>query len=106
MRIKEAVQENCGECGRFKREISPEQYGCDECKTPIAPFGNDEQLDVTVFYKSDSAEHFYFCSWKCVFEFTRHIATDYFFKLPYVSHDNAMPGRRAKDFFAAIKNVS
>lgn len=108
MLIKEAVRQNCDKCGRYEKEISPEQHGCDQCKEPIVPYGNDERLDVTVFYDNDSTsntDRFYFCSWKCVFEFVKKIKTDHFFTLPYVTADNKIKGRRAADFFAAIKNV-
>ena len=104
MLIKEAVREDCKECGRFKREISPERHGCDECRKPIVPYGNDdERLDVTVFHNEEASEHFYFCSWRCVFTFVRSVKTDYFFTLPYVCINNKIIGRRAKDFLKALK---
>lgn len=70
MKLKDAVYASCGECGRNKREISPEQFGCDQCQKPIEPFGNDERLDVILFHKDSMAtENFHFCSWACVFKF-------------------------------------
>lgn len=107
MLIKEAVHENCKECGRFKREISPEQHGCDECRSPIVPCGNDERLEVVVFHNDsrESTEQFYFCSWACVFRFVKRIKTDNFFTLPYVVADHKIKGRRAQDFQALIKRL-
>jgi len=107
MIIKEAVNENCTECGRFKKEVSPELHGCDQCSKTIKPYGNDdERLDVTVHDHTSSAKHFYFCSWSCVFKFARKVKTDYFFTLPYVSFDNRIVGRRAKDFLKEIKKIA
>ena len=105
MLLKKAVREDCDKCGRFVREVSPEQHGCDQCKKPIVPFGNDERLDIRMFKQAGGTETFYFCSWRCVFTFARKIHTDYFFTLPYVSMDNVMPGRRVKDFQAEIKKI-
>lgn len=103
MLIKEAVNETCSECGRHKREVSPEQHGCDKCLKPVTPYGNDERLEVSVFYADNEAtKHFYFCSWDCVFAFVKTIKTDHFFTLPYVCADNKIVGRRAKDFLKAI----
>ena len=106
MLIKEAVRQNCSKCGRYEKEISPEQHGCDRCKKPIEPYGNDERLDVRIFSNSDSTKIFYFCSWECVFKFLKkRPKCDHFLTLPYVCFDNKIKGRRAKDFFAAIKGV-
>jgi hypothetical protein len=105
MLLKAEVQETCGECGRYKRTVSPEQHGCDQCKKPIVPYGNDERLDVTVFYLNDRTEHFYFCSWHCVFVFVKKIKTNHFFTLPYVCYDNKIVGRRASDFFKEVRKI-
>jgi hypothetical protein len=109
MKIKEAVVERCNECGGFKKEISPEQYGCDFCRKPIEPFGNDERLEVSVFCNrgDTTTKNYYFCSWRCVFGFlqSKKARTDYFTTLPYVSFDNKIVGRRAMDFFALIKKL-
>lgn len=105
MLIKEAVIEECNKCGRYVRELEPEQHGCDQCKKPIEPYGNDERLDVSVFHNDNktSTERFYFCSWACVFRFVRNLKPDYFFTLPYVCADNKIKGRRAKDFFRIVR---
>lgn len=107
MLIKAHEVENCGSCGRFVKEISPEQHGCDRCKKPIVPYGNDERLDVRVYHKGDNGrtDTYYFCSWKCVFGFVRKFKCDYFFTLPYVSFDNTIKGRRAKDFFSVVSAI-
>ena len=107
MLIKAAVHENCGECGRIKKEVSPEEYGCDKCRKPIVPYGNDERLDITVFHNDQelATDHFYFCSWRCVFSFAKKIKTDHFFTLPYVSCDNKIEGRRAQDFMWQIRSL-
>lgn len=107
MLIKEQKVENCECCGRFVKEISPEQHGCDQCEKPIVPYGNDERLDVRVFSnkRDSSSKAYFFCSWKCVFKFVKKVKTDYFFTLPYIIFDNKVKGRRVKDFFAAIKAI-
>jgi hypothetical protein len=106
MLIKEAVREDCPTCGRFVKEVSPEQHGCDECRKPIVPYGNDERLDIAVFRNNAETKHYFFCSWKCVFKFAKKIKTDHFFTLPYVSFDNTLVGRRAKDFMREIAKVT
>ena len=106
MIIKEEIRENCDKCGRFVRQVSPEQHGCDQCKKPIQPYGNnDERLEVTVFTHADGSntKHYLFCSWRCVFAFLEKVRTDYFISLPYVSFDNKIVGRRARDFKRLIR---
>ena len=105
MLIKEAVRQDCPKCGRFEKEISPEEHGCDQCRKLIVAYGNDERLDVSIFHYHSSTEHFYFCSWKCVFKFVRKVNTNQFFRLPYVCADNKIVGRRAKDFMAEIRKM-
>lgn len=105
MLLKESVREDCTKCGHYIREISPEQHGCDKCKKPIVPFGNDERLDVAVFHSGDSTKHFYFCSWECVFKFVKTVKSDHFFTLPYVSINNKIPGRRASDFWKIVRKL-
>ena len=106
MILKEAVHQNCSKCGRLEKEINPEQLGCDFCTTPIVPYGNDERLDVTVFHEEGKEpQYFYFCSWHCVFRFTKTIKTTYFFTLPYVSMGNKIVGRRGKDYFKEISKI-
>ena len=109
MKIKDYVTENCPTCNSFIREISPEEWGCDQCRKPIVPCGNDERLDVKLFYKKDGetcSDDYYFCSWACVFNFVLKKRTNYFITLPYVSFDHKIKGRRAKDFFDIIKKLA
>jgi hypothetical protein len=103
MIIKKAVDQTCSKCGCYEKQISPEQHGCDQCKKPIVPFGNDERLDVGVFYLHKATKHFYFCSWRCVFNFVMRLKTDHFFTLPYVVFDHKIKGRRAVDFFREVR---
>jgi hypothetical protein len=105
MIIKKAVYEDVPTT--MRREVCPEQHGCDQCKKPIVPYGNDERLDIKVFHHDDDTgvKDFFFCSWHCVFKFCRKIKTDYFFTLPYVCFDNKLPGRRAKDFLAVARKL-
>lgn len=109
MLIKAAVDQNCSKCGRFEKNVEPEQYGCDQCRKPIVPYGNDERLDVTVFPPNNQdhrgIEHFYFCSWKCVFQFVKKIKNTRFFTLPYVCFDNRIKGRRGVDFLSVVKGL-
>lgn len=107
MKIKDSVQENCPTCHRFVREISPEQHGCDQCRKPIEPCGNDERLEISVFtHREDtSTQHYYFCSWDCTLRFAAKIHTDYFFTLPYACTDHKIVGRRAKDLQKILRKL-
>lgn len=111
MIIKERVYKQCGECKRSET-VSDEEYGCDNCKTPINLISGNgkhrEYLEVTVFKEgAGSAKHLQFCSWKCVFAKLPKIKCDYFIDLPYLNYDGEVPeGQRAKAFFEAIKELS
>ena len=96
MKIKEAVNTSCGECGRFKKEVSPDVYGCDNCQKEIQrqlDAGKRQHLQMTVFRNpSDSgAEHLEFCSWKCVLQYLPKVNSNYFVNLPYLHFDEGYP---------------
>jgi hypothetical protein len=96
MKIKEAVNENCGECGRYKKEISPEIYGCDNCRKEIQrnlEAGKRQHLQMTVFgHPMDlNTEELEFCSWKCVLAYLPKIKCNHFVTLPYMHFDVGYP---------------
>ena len=111
MKIREAINEDCKECGRYKRTIQEESYGCDGCKKPIDDrlHNRDNKhrhyLEVRVFMEDGrgETETLQFCSWRCVLKTLPKIKCDYFITLPYLTFDNLEKGIRAKDFFAAVK---
>jgi hypothetical protein len=111
LKIKDAVYDNCTECGRIKGTIVEESFGCDGCKKPIDEQLNNRHrhyLQLTVFREEadTSAEHLQFCSWKCVLKTLPKIKCNYFINLPYLSFDNKLDkGIRAQDFFTAVKNA-
>jgi hypothetical protein len=96
MKIKEAVNESCGECGRYKKEVSPDVYGCDNCRKEIQrnlAAGKRQNLQMTVFrnpHNSDS-QNLEFCSWKCVLAYLPKIRCNYFVNLPYLHFDAGYP---------------
>jgi hypothetical protein len=90
MKIKEAVNETCGECGRYNKEkSSPEIYGCDTCRKEMQGY----YLRMTVFYSPlrTRSEEKQFCSWKCVLAYLPKIKSDYFADLPYMHFDADYP---------------
>jgi hypothetical protein len=94
MKIKEAVNETCGECGRYKKEVSPEIFGCDNCRKEIQRHlvaGKRENLQMTVFHNAGGSKHKEFCSWKCVLAYLPKIKSDYFASLPYMHFDTGYP---------------
>lgn len=96
MKIKEAVNESCGECGRYKKEISPDTYGCDNCRKEIQrtlAAGKRQHLQLTVFCQGRdvSSEHLEFCSWECVLAYLPKIKCNYFVNLPYLHFDAGYP---------------
>lgn len=87
------------------KEISREQYGCDNCRKPILEPNEDvNRLEVKVFAK-DSApvKYYHFCSWGCVFNFIPKIKCNYFVDLPFIHYDPDHHG--IKDFLSAIKKL-
>lgn len=112
MIIKERTYKQCGECKRNEM-VSEEEYGCDNCKTPINLISGNrkhrEFLDITVFKESAGHAHtdMQFCSWKCLLAKLSTIKCDYFISLPYLHYDGEVPsGQTAKAFFKAIKEFS
>jgi len=86
-----------------KKEISPEQYGCDNCRKPILePNEDTERLEVKAFFKDNGpTKYFHFCSWDCVLAFIPKIKSDYFIDLPFIMCDQIRGG--VKEFLSAIK---
>lgn len=103
MLLHDREWEDCSECGRHKTLIREEEYGCDYCKKPFT----DGCLEVTVFSRetSEDSKRYQFCSWMCCLKTTKKIKSDYFLELPMLSFDSVPKGRRAKDFWAAIKEL-
>ena len=96
MKIHESISETCSECNRFKREISPDVYGCDNCRKEIQhelDAGKRQHLQMTVFRNPDSSssEHLEFCSWKCVLAYLPKVKSNYFVTLPYLHFDGGYP---------------
>lgn len=96
------------------RQVSPDIYGCDECKKE---FGEDNRLEITVFYNdknlrklrntaSEDTDRHQFCSWKCVGKFMPKVKCDYFVSLPYLHYDAQTPGTTVKDFLKLINPKS
>lgn len=94
------------------RQVSPDIYGCDECKKV---FGGDNRLEITVFYSpkmevklknssSGLTDRHQFCSWACMGKFMPKVKTDYFVSLPYLhyDYDSQTPGTTIKDFLDLI----
>lgn len=114
MKLKEAVYENCKECGVRKATISEESYGCDGCSTPIDDLfkkqrGNSEYhefLEATVFFKDESKKEttrLQFCSWKCVFQKLRKMKNVRFISLPMPTYDLKTKGMRPQDLYSLIR---
>lgn len=103
MKIKEATYHTCPTCENRSRE-SDDEYGCDECQTPI-DYGSKKRqhLQATVFRHNLETENLEFCSWKCALKGLKKVKSDYFVSLPYLHYDERQKGVRAKDFFDAIK---
>lgn len=96
MKIQDAVNEDCGSCGRYLKEISPDIYGCDNCRKEIQrdlAAGKRRHLQMAVFRNpSDSeTEHLEFCSWKCVLAYLPKVKSNYFVNLPYLHFDAGYP---------------
>ena len=96
MKIKEAINKRCGECKRFKGEISPDIYGCNNCRKEIQhelTAGKRQHLHMTIFRDpgNSSSEHLEFCSWKCVLAYLPKIKSNYFANLPYLHFDAGYP---------------
>lgn len=90
--------------------VSNEVYGCDECRTAINQFPNeDSRLELTVFRTNDEkTEHKHFCSWKCVLKHLPKIKTDYFISFPFLYFDdikNPISKRNGKAFIDIIKKL-
>lgn len=108
MKIKDAVYATCGECKRQHEQISPEEYGCDECMQPInrGARGNHLSLLQATAHRTEGAPKDYeFCSWVCCLKGLSKVKTDYFITLPYLTYDEDQPGLRAQDFFAAYRQI-
>jgi len=110
MIIKEAKWRKCSSCGTNIERISDEEYGCDECKKPIAIAvegkRHHDYLQVTIFQNPAHSTSSYrqFCSWKCTLRNLRKVKCNYFISLPCLQFEkDAVPGQRVKDFFKAIK---
>jgi len=109
MLIKQRVVEKCKECDHIVREVSPEQFGCDECRKPIEyevwGKSHHDYLEITVFHNSsDSTEHLHLCSWKCVAKKLRKVKSDYFVSLPFLHYEkDTVPGQRASDFLKLVR---
>ena len=103
MKIKDATYHTCPTCENRRRETDDE-YGCDECKTPIDYGGQQRMyLAAEVFRNGKPTESLQFCSWKCALKGLKKVKSDYFVSLPYLHYDDHQKGIRAKDFFDAIK---
>lgn len=89
------------------RMVSPEVYGCDECKIEIKDYPNeDTRLEVSVFKdESSSSDLFHFCSWECVFKFVPKIKSKYFATLPYLQYDSVNDKKNHKGFIKALKGA-
>jgi len=115
MLIKEAIQERCPKCNSHIKQISPEVYGCDECKKEIDIYNDkynnraSSYLDITIFYESGSGEdttHHQFCSWKCCYKFLAKLKDRkdiYFVSLPELSWERDIKDKYVGDFFDCIK---
>lgn len=88
------------------KEISPEQHGCDNCKTPILDPNQDvNRLEVKVFWNSNrDTDTRHFCSWECVLEYLPKIKSDYFVDLPFVHFDGK--GNTIKDLLKVLKKIN
>jgi len=106
MKIKDAVYEEV--MVEQRREVSPEQYGCDECKILISNFPNeDNRLELTIFHNvKDNVEYLHFCSWDCLFKYMPKVETDDFVSLPFLYFDSTDNGlRSAKRFIELISKL-
>lgn len=100
MIIKKAVYKNKKIVRNI--QISPEVYGCDNCKKEM----KEHRHDMTVHYNDGEAKYYQFCSWQCVAEFFPKIKTDYFVSLPFVHFDNkGNKGFGIKDFLKVFKTT-
>src|SRR5580693_3804769 len=94
MKIKNAVTENCTKCSRYLREITPEVFGCDNCRKEIQrnlAVGKRQHLQLTIFQNGGDTTHIELCSWKCVLAYLPKIKSDYFVSLPYLHFDAGYP---------------
>lgn len=118
MKLKEAIHDNCTECGHYKSTVQEESFGCDGCGRPINDLiekqrsnqQHSEYLRATVFYRDDynagrsrNTEDLEFCSWACVFKKLKNIKDPRFISFPHVSYDLQTKGMRPKDLYSLIK---
>jgi len=101
MLLHDREWEDCTECGKHKNLIREEEYGCDYCKKVIT----GDTLTVDVFNKDHDTKRYEFCSWLCCLKATKKLKSDYFINLPMLHFDKQPKGQRAKDFWAAIKEL-
>lgn len=103
--------EDCGECGRHKRTIQDQTYGCDNCRKEIQhelEAGKRQHLQMTVFREpmDSSSQHLEFCSWRCVLKYLPKIKCNYFVNLPYLHFDGGYPKEMAgQEFIRLLKKL-
>lgn len=81
---------------KHRKCVSQEVHGCDECKSVIDEYPNEEnRLDITVFrHNNEKTEDLHFCSWECVLKHIPKIKSDYFVRLPFIYYDQIKGHKR------------
>lgn len=97
MIIKEAKYKNV--MMKQRKCVSETVYGCDECRTEIKEYPNEEsRLEMTVFRNNDAkTEHLHFCTWDCVLNHLPKVKSDYFVTLPMVYFDARKQSKRGSE---------
>ena len=87
MKIREATYVT--EMVERRKELTPEAYGCDECRHEIPQMPNEpNRLELTVFNKNEESCSLHFCSWACVLTHIPKVKSDYFISLPFLYYDS------------------
>jgi len=90
-------------------EVSPDVFGCDECRQEIKDWPNEDcRLEITVFHHgTEKVDYLHFCSWNCVLNYIPKINTNYFVTLPFIyfNVDSESP-RSAKSLIDLLNKLN